>query len=247
MVNQEQIERLLEWAWRAATSGLNFGQGLPKGLQDWLPNMSCEALAEEYLKKYPTVHEAVAAFIKWQCTHAGVVGVAAGMPGLMVSLAALPAQLAWVTFLQLRMVATIACMHGWDPNSSQTKTVSFIALLGAQAASFIAVLGSQIAMKLAANVVGLVPGKILIEINKALGMRLLTKVGETGMIRLIGVVPLIGGLTTGGLNAYATYHIGWAADGIFKQGGAGVGGAIPPGAEPDAETEEGGESDRQGE
>ena len=214
-------------------------------LHDWVPNMSCEALAQEYLEKYPTVHEAVAAFIKWQCAHAGAVGAAAGMPGLMVSMAALPAQLAWVTLLQLRMVATIACMHGWDAKSDQTRTIGYIALLGTEAANFIAGLGGQVAMKLAASVVGLVPGKVLIEINKAVGIRLLTKFGETGMIRLIGVVPLIGGLTTGGLNAYATYHIGWAADRIFKQGGGGVAGAIPPGAEQDAETEQGGEGDQQ--
>lgn len=39
-----------------------------------------------------------------------------------------------------------------------------------------------------------VPGKVLIEINKKVGFRLITKAGEKGAINLVKFIPLVGGV-----------------------------------------------------
>jgi hypothetical protein len=161
--------------------------------------------------------EAIRKFIKWQCAHAGAVGFVAGMPGLVFAGITIPAELGAVAYIQMRMIAVIAIIRGANLNSDQTRTVAFISLLGTSALVNLGALGAEIGMKLGGRAVAALPGRTLIAINKAVGFRLITKFGETGMIRVVRVIPLIGGLVSGGLNAYTTYYVGRAASHWFKQ------------------------------
>lgn len=213
---------LVNWAWDAVVKAKpgrvpEVLGSTGKLVADWLPGATAEDLARDYQKDGVPVDEAIDAFIRWQCAHAGAVGFAAGAPGLMLAGIAIPAELAAVTYIQLRMVATIGIMRGADLNSDQARTIAFISLLGTSAMVGVGALGAQIGMKLGTRAVTALPGHMLIAINKAVGFRLIVKFGQKGMIRVANVIPLIGGLVSGGLNAYATYHIGHAASHWFKQ------------------------------
>lgn len=48
--------------------------------------------------------------------------------------------------------------------------------------------------KVTKSLISQVPGKVLIEINKKVGFRLITKAGEKGVINLMKLAPLAGGL-----------------------------------------------------
>jgi hypothetical protein len=56
----------------------------------------------------------------------------------------------------------------------------------------------------------------LVKINQAVGFRLVTKAGTTGLINLTKVVSIIGGLVGGAVDAMATRAIGAAAKQVFK-------------------------------
>lgn len=68
-------------------------------------------------------------------------------------------------------------------------------------------MGKQAALQALTNV----PGSFLIEINKMVGIRLLTKFGETGAVNLCEWVPFIGAGVSAKLSHMATVAVGQAA------------------------------------
>jgi hypothetical protein len=214
---------LLTWAWDTVIGNRagqlpSFLDGAAEQIAAVLPNVSPEQLAEEYLAKHDgDVETAINDFIAWQCANAGAAGFMAAAPGLIVGIAAIPVELALVTYLQLRMIATIAKMRGWKLGSDHTKTVAFLAMLGIATSKALAKFGAAVGVKLAGIAISKVPGRILIAINKMVGFRLVVKFGEKGMVRLANVVPIVGGLVSGGLNALTTKWIGDAASHLFKR------------------------------
>ena len=60
------------------------------------------------------------------------------------------------------------------------------------------------------------PGKVLIDINKRIGFRLLTKFGERGVVNLFKLVPLAGGVVGGTIDGMTCYAVGQAADKAFR-------------------------------
>jgi tellurium resistance protein TerD len=68
--------------------------------------------------------------------------------------------------------------------------------------------GVQVGQKFTMALIKKIPGKVIIEINKKIGFRLLTKAGEKGAINLTKGVPIVGGVIGGGFDAVATRAVG---------------------------------------
>ena len=186
----------------------------------WNPEKSCFDLAEEYRRSGRTPEQCAENFIDWQTAKAGVTGFALGLPGLAFMPVTAPADLTSTTYLQLRMVAVIGLLYGWDPRSDQFRTIAYMSLLGSAAAEVARDFGVRAGTKLAAAQLARVPGKVLIHINQAVGVRLVTKAGSTGLLNLTKLVPIVGGIVGGGLNVFFTRQIGWAAVGWLREGPA---------------------------
>jgi hypothetical protein len=92
----------------------------------WYPEKSCFQLADDYRHSRRTPEQSVRNFIDWQTTKAGVSGFASGLPGLALMPLTAPADLVSTTYLQLRMVAVIGLLFGWDPRSDQFKTLAYM-------------------------------------------------------------------------------------------------------------------------
>lgn len=77
-------------------------------------------------------------------------------------------------------------------------------LLGGAGSEALKDVGVKIGTKYLASAVKQIPGRTLIEINKKVGFRLLTKGGTTAVLNLGKIIPLAGapiGATVGGLPA----------------------------------------------
>jgi hypothetical protein len=72
--------------------------------------------------------------------------------------------------------------------------------------------------KVSANLLAEVSGRVLININKAVGFRLITKAGTRGVVNLNKLIPSVGGLVSGGLNGLSTRQVGLAADRFLRCG-----------------------------
>ena len=205
-IDAEQIQELLDTIYRATLDGV--------------PNVSLpvEELADDYLSKHATVEEAAKSLIGYQIVKCTTSGFIAGLGGLITLPVAIPANVSSVLYVQMRMVAALARMGGYDVSSDQVRTLVYVCLTGTAAADILKSSGVRLGEKLAAGMIKKIPGETLKAINRKVGFRLVTKFGETGIINLGKLLPLVGGILGGGMDAITTQTIASNAYRLFIEG-----------------------------
>jgi hypothetical protein len=189
-----------------------------KALQGVLPGeKSIEELAEDYLAKTSSREKAIDKLIGYQTVLCGTNGFITGLGGLLVLPVAIPANVAGVIYVQLRMTAAIAYINGYDIYSDQVRTIAYACLTGSSAANILKNVGIKISEKMAVNALKRVPGAILIKINQQVGFRLVTKFGQKGLVNVIKMMPLIGGVVGGVFDTGMTLTIGNIAKKVFSE------------------------------
>ncbi|CAM3948706.1 EcsC family protein [Mesobacillus zeae] len=204
-LTHDSIMKALEWSYDKAING-----GIP-GM-----DTSIE-LAESYLQKSGTLDEKVKNLILWQNTKSATSGLLTGLGGIITLPVAVPANITSVILVQMRMVAAIAHMGGYDVKDDQVKTFVYACLAGNGAKDILKNAGIQIGRKLAVTGIKRIPFEVIKKINQAVGFRLLTKFGGKGVINLGKMVPLAGGIIGGTVDALATNTIGNVAYKLFIQ------------------------------
>lgn len=189
-----------------------------KALQGVLPvEKSIEELAEDYLAKTNSREKAIDKLIGYQTVLCGTNGFITGLGGLLVLPVAIPANVAGVIYVQLRMIAAIAHINGYDIYSDQVRTIAYACLTGSSAANILKNVGIKISEKMAVNALKRVPGAILIKINQQVGFRLVTKFGQKGLVNVIKMMPLVGGVVGGVFDTGMTLTIGNIAKKVFSE------------------------------
>ena len=143
---------------------------------------------------------------------AAVSGFVTGAGGLVTLPIAVPAALTGLYVTATRMVAGIAHLRGHDLRSEEVRSAILVCLLGSGASTALGKAGVEIGQKSVLAALQKLPGRVLIDINKRIGFRLVTKAGEKGVINLTKLVPLVGapiGATADGVGckAIATYAL----------------------------------------
>lgn len=203
LITQEQIANALEWAYEKSINGV-------AGMD------SASELADSYKKgNKDSAYEQANSLIRWQNTKAGTSGFVTGLGGLMTLPVAIPANVASVLYVQIRMIAAIAHLGGYDLKDDKVKTLVYLCLVANSAKDVLKDVGVAVGNKVGMNIVKSIPGKTLQEINKRVGFKLFTKFGEKGIINLSKVVPILGGLIGGSFDAYTTNSVGNVARDTF--------------------------------
>jgi hypothetical protein len=201
-LSHSSIMKVLDWAYEKTLDGVS-------GLD------TVDEMADKFMMQAGTLHEKANSLIRWQNAKAGTSGFITGLGGLITLPVAIPANLASVLFIQIRMIAAIARMGGYDLRDDKVKTLVYVCLAGNFAKDIIQETGIMIGTKLTARVIESVSERSLLAINQRVGFRLLTKYGEKGAINIGKVVPLIGGVIGGTVDLVATNCIGNTARKIF--------------------------------
>ena len=189
-----------------------------KALQGVLPGeKSIEELAEDYLAKTSSIEKAIDKLIGYQTVLCGTNGFITGLGGLLVLPVTIPTNVAGVIYVQLRMIAAIAHINGYDIYSDQVRTIAYTCLTGSSAANILKNVGIKISEKMAVNALKRVPGAILIKINQQVGFRLVTKFGQKGLVNVIKMMPLVGGVVGGVFDTGITLTIGNIAKKVFSE------------------------------
>lgn len=189
-----------------------------KALQGVLPGeKSIEELAEDYLAKTSSREKAIDKLIGYQTVLCGTNGFITGLGGLLVLPVAIPANVAGVIYVQLRMIAAIAHINGYDIYSDQVRTIAYACLTGSSAANVLKNVVIKISEKMAVNALKKVPGAILIKINQQVGFRLVTKFGQKGLMNVVKMMPLVGGVVGGVFDTGMTLTIGNIAKKVFSE------------------------------
>ncbi|MDA5560577.1 EcsC family protein [Exiguobacterium sp. MMG028] len=152
-----------------------------------------------------------------QLAKCGTSGFLTGLGGLITLPVAVPANISSVLFIQMRMIASIAVMRGYDVKDDQVRTFVYASLTGKAATDIIKQAGVQVGQKLAVNMIKKLPFEVIKKINKAVGFRLMTKFGQKGVINMGKMVPLVRGVIGGTYDATTTKMIANAAKDIFVE------------------------------
>lgn len=116
LISSETMYEFMEWAYDKSVNGIGLG--------------SATEMTEDYLSENGSLEDRINSLIRWQNTKAGAAGFTTGLGGLMTLPLALPANIASTIYVQIRMVATIAYMAGYDIKHDRVKTMIYMCLLG---------------------------------------------------------------------------------------------------------------------
>jgi len=173
---------------------------------DGVPKISrsVDELADDYLNKHVSPDRAAKALAKNQVLKCGTSGFMAGLGGLITLPVAIPANVSSVMYVQLRMIAAIAKIGGYDINSDQVQTMIYMCLTGTAVSDVIKEAGIKVGEKTLEAAIKKIPGEALVKINQKIGFRFITKFGEKGVINLGKLIPLAGGVIGGGMDVVST-------------------------------------------
>ena len=133
-----KIEQTLTWAYKQALSSHG-------------PIDGAIALAESYQDRHGCPRRDAHALIRWQTVQAAGLGFITGVPGLPAMPVTLPANLTSVLFIQIRMMAALAYLGGYDLNDDRVKTLCLACLCGHAARTILREAGIEISQKMAVS------------------------------------------------------------------------------------------------
>ena len=195
LVTQEDIMKVLNNCYEKALNGV------PK------VSPSIEEFAKNYLDKETNNNKAAKAMIKNQVVKCTTSGFLTGFGGIITLPVTIPANVGSVLYVQMRMIACIAYLAGYDLKSDQVQTLVYACLAGVAVTDVIKQAGIKFGIKLTNATIKKIPGKALIKINQKVGFRFITKAGTTGIINLSRVVPVVGAVAGGEIDYFETKAI----------------------------------------
>ena len=204
--SQEEIMKLLDKLYSQSV------QGIAK------VSPSIANLAADYLEKSKDAKTAAKKFINYQIVKCTSSGFITGLGGLITLPVAIPANVGSTIYVQMRMIACLAHMGGYDINSDQVQTLVYACLAGISVDQILKNVGIQFGTKFTMAMVKKIPGSVLTKINQKVGFRFLTKFGTKGLINIGKAVPIVGGVIGGGFDFAETKIIANRAYKMFIEG-----------------------------
>src|SRR5689334_4538175 len=106
-------------------------------------------VAREYLEKNGgDPRRAAQDLIRWQTTKAATSGFLTNLGGVATLPIAIPANISSVLYLQIRMIAAIAILGGYEVESDKVRTLVYTSLLGTAAADILKDAGIRLGERL---------------------------------------------------------------------------------------------------
>lgn len=195
-ISESKIMQALDWAYDKALNGNIPGTD------------SSYEMAENYLKGEADLVDKVNSLIRWQNTKSATTGFVSGLGGIITMPIAIPASIATVIYVQIRMITAIAIMGKYDVKDDRVKALVYTCLAGNAAKDILKGTGIIIGSKISTQLIKSISKETIIAINKRVGFRLLTKFGEKGAINLGKMIPLVGGFIGGTFDGISTNVIG---------------------------------------
>lgn len=177
-----------------------------------------EKLANNYLEKSNDATTAAKKFINYQIAKCTTSGFVTGLGGLITLPVAIPANVGSVMYVQMRMIACLAYMGGYDTDSDQVQTLVYACLAGISIDQILKQAGIQFGNKFVMAMVKKIPGEVLTKINRKVGFRFVTKFGTKGIVNIGKAVPVVGGMISGGFDFVETKVIANRAYKMFING-----------------------------
>ncbi|WP_374968768.1 EcsC family protein [Terrabacter sp. BE26] len=136
-------------------------------------------------------------------------GFVTGLGGFFTMPISLPANVLEFYLLATRMTAATAELRGYDIDRPEIRSAVLLTLTGADSEDLLKKAGLRVAGgKMSSLAFDRLPAPALMVLNKAVGFRLLGRIGQGSLARLGRAVPLVGGLIGAAIDVYMLNGIG---------------------------------------
>ena len=162
-LNQGMIMKALDYAYDKAINGV-------PGFD------SAEEMARDYMKNGKNQISNCNSLIRWQNAKAGTSGFLTGLGGVFTMPVAIPANLASVIYVQIRMIAAIAYMGGYNLKDDRVKSLVYVCMAGNGAKDILKDIGIVVGTKFTQQMITKISGKTITAINQKIGFRLLNQI-----------------------------------------------------------------------
>lgn len=178
---------------------------------------SALSLAQHYLDspKQKTLEDKMDALIHVQNAKACAVGFVTSLGGIITLPLTLPANVMGVFFIQMRMIAAIAIMSGYDLKDEKVKTMIFACMCGRGAGDVLRDVDMGSEQHLTKKILNKLSQETISHMQRVTSVKMAAKIGETGAVNMAKVVPLLGGLIAGTFDGMTTSSIGKISKKVF--------------------------------
>lgn len=210
-LNLQIIDKALSYAYNKAINGVEVnGHKILDSAYD---------LAESYADRERSVRQNATSLINWQCSKSAISGFTTNLGGSTFIPIGMPADLTCNLYIQVRMIAAIAIMAGNDARNDKVQTLIYACLAGDATKEVLKDAGVKVGTKITENFIReKITGEALRKINQKIGLRLVTKFGEKGVVNLGKMIPFVGGIIGGIFDVAYTKLVGKFAKDLFIDG-----------------------------
>ena len=158
-------------------------------------------IVQSYVTKARTTDKAIDNFVRNQKIKCGTTGFITGLGGLLTLPVTIPADIASSLYIELRMIAGIAMIRGYNIYDDQVKTLIYLCLVGNAIGDVVKQVGIKVGEKLVVKkLLPKLTREVVKKINQRVAFRLITKNGTKGMINVGKMIPIGGGIIGGAWN-----------------------------------------------
>ena len=173
-------------------------------------------MADHYMKKHnndPTkAAQALVTTQKVKTFSTGFIYSLGGLPALPLTL---PADLTSALFIEIRMIAAVAIIGGYNPDAKEVRTLIFLCLIWGNIKKGLKSMWIQAWKETVKAVIKKMPVKVMAEVNKKIWIQLFTKIGAKWAAWTTKWLPLVGGFIGWGMNAFFTDQVGKKSIAMF--------------------------------
>lgn len=204
----DEILKIFDYLYQKSRDGITAAGGIMK-----IP--SAEQLAAEYLARYSDKQKAAKAMMRSQIAKCTTSGFITGLGGLITLPVAIPANVGSVLFVQMQMITCTAYMGGYDLNSDIVQMFTYACLVGVSLNEVMKKFGIEFGKKVTVGAIKKIPIDVIRIINRKIGFLFITKFGETGLVNLGKLVPVVGAAINGGFDYAQTKALSVSAYKMF--------------------------------
>lgn len=127
-------------------------------------------------------------------------GAATGLGGGFVAIVGVPTDICFTLYSQVKLAATLFTIYGVDTREKSSRPLILAAAAGVTVSELATQLGTSVGVKAIRSALMSIPGKVFAQINKTLGIKLISKAGEKTLVNVAKMMPFLGGVVGGTVN-----------------------------------------------
>ncbi len=194
------------------TAGVWLKRLLDAAVEGVDPLPSARTSAGRYLERRGDADLAIDTLVTQHIAMASAQGFVTNVGGLLTSLVAMPANVTGVVVVQIRMVACIAHLRGYDITDDRVRTAMVMCLLGEESLTEAIASGALPTTPLAVATAPVFDSDLDQLVCERVVGALLSNLGGKHLTSFVGRrIPLIGGGVGAAFDGYATHRIGACA------------------------------------